>query len=234
MAEANVILAQPIVADITAVAPLGDDITARCMSMAVIDSQETADAAGKIIKDASRVEAQILEYINPVVEQAHKAHKAATTLRTKLTGFKEHVTALNQRLGRYLSEEKRKADMARMEAERIAREEQHRLIAEQEARALEAAAKLEAEGKHVQAQVALQAAAKPVAPVLVQPTPEAPKVAGIHLRDNWKWRVVNDAAVPREFLQLNESMIGAIVRNQKDKTKIAGIEVYNEPTPVNR
>jgi len=235
MGEAVIVLAEPIVADITTVAPLGDDITQRCMSMAVIDSPEAADAAGKIIKDASRVEAHILEFINPTVEAANRAHKTATGMRSKLLAFKEHVRALkDDRLGPYLAAEKRKADMARAEAERIAREEQHRLIAEQEARALEVAAKLEAEGKHVQAQVALQEAAKPIAPVVVAPTPQAARVAGIHLRDDWKWRVLDEAAVPREFLQINESMIGAIVRNQKDKTKIAGIEVYNEPKPVNR
>ena len=234
MGETNVILAQPIVADITAVAPLGDDITQRCMSMAVIDSQETAELAGAIVKDASRIKAQILAHIDPVVETAHKAHKAATTLRNKLLEFETHVKGLNQRLGGYLADERRKAEESRRENERKAREEQERIRREQEEAALAKASALEAEGKHIAATLALHEADKPVPVVTPAPVVEAQKIAGITLRDCWKWRVVDENAVPREYWTLNESMIGAIVRNQKERTKIAGVEVYNEPTSVPR
>lgn len=234
MGETSVVLAQPIVTDITTVAPLGDSITQRCMALAVIDSQETAELAGSIVKDAARVKAQILQHIDPVVETAHKAHKAATTLRNNLLSFEAHVKGLNQRLGAYLADERRKAEEARREAERKAREEADRIRREQEEAAIAKAAALESEGKHVAATLALHEADKPVQIVKPEPVPEAPKVAGITLRDNWKWRVVDENAVPREFLQINESMIGAVVRSQKERTKIAGIEVYNEPISVNR
>ncbi|MCC6797688.1 MAG: hypothetical protein IT366_21425 [Candidatus Hydrogenedentes bacterium] len=234
MSETSVVLAQPIVTDITTVAPLGDSIRQRCMELAVIDSQETAELAGSIVKDAARVKAQILQHIDPVVETAHKAHKAATTLRNKLLDFEADVKGLNQRLGAYLAEQRRIADEARRAAEQKAREEAERLRREQEEAALAKAAALEAEGRHVAATLALHEAEKPVPVVKPEPVMEAPKVAGISLRDNWKWRVVNEAAVPREFLQINESMIGAIVRSQKDRANIPGIEIYNEPISVNR
>lgn len=233
MGETSVVLAQPIVTDITTVAPLGDSITQRCMELAVIDSQETAELAGSIVKDAARVKAQILQHIDPVVETAHKAHKAATTLRNNLLSFEAHVKGLNQRLGSYLAEQRRIADEARRAAEQKAREEAERLRREQEEAAIAKAAALEAEGRHVAARIALQEADKHVQAVAPEPIVEQ-KVAGISLRDNWKWRVVDENAVPREFLQINESMVGAIVRSQKERTRIAGIEVYNEPTSVGR
>lgn len=233
MGETSVVLAQPIVTDITTVAPLGDSITQRCMELAVIDSQETAELAGSIVKDAARVKAQILQHIDPVVETAHKAHKAATTLRNNLLSFEAHVKGLNHRLGSYLAEQRRIADEARRAAEQKAREEAERLRREQEEAAIAKAAALEAEGRHVAARIALQEADKHVQAVAPEPIVEQ-KVAGISLRDNWKWRVVDENAVPREFLQINESMVGAIVRSQKERTRIAGIEVYNEPTSVGR
>lgn len=232
--ESNVVLAQPIAVDVTEVAPLGDSITRRCMALAVIDSQETAEQAGQIVKDASRVKAQVLDHIDPVVETAHRAHKAATTLRAKLLEFEAPVKALNQRLGSYLTEERRKADEARREAERKAREESERIQREREEAALAKAAALESEGKHISATLALHEADRPAPLIVAAPVPEAPKVSGIHLRDNWKWRVVDESAVPREYLVLNETLVNAQVRALKEKTKIAGIEVYNEPISVNR
>lgn len=204
------------------------------MALAVINSQETAEQAGQIVKDAWRVKAQILDHIDPVVETAHRAHEAATTLRAKLLEFEAPVKALNQRLGSYLAEERRKADEARREAERKAREESERIQREREEAALAKAAALEAEGKHISATLALHEADKPAPIIMPDPVADAPSVSGIHLRDNWKWRVVDENAIPREFLQINETMINAVVRSTKEKTKIPGIEVYNEPISVNR
>lgn len=233
--ESNVILAQPMAVDVTTVAPLGDSITQRCMSLAVIDSPEAAELAGEIIREAGAAKKQILAHIDPVCEQANKAHKAATGLRAKLLEFETHVKGLSSRLGAYLTEQRRKADEARRKAEAEARAEQERLRKEAEDAALAKAAELESQGKHFSAQVAMKQAEQPVvAPVAVAPTPAPVKVEGIHLRDNWKWRIVDEAAIPREWMQVNETLINSHVRNQKDKTKIAGIEVYNEPIPVNR
>lgn len=58
--------------------------------------------------------------------------------------------------------------------------------------------------------------------------PNIPTVQGVPSRVNWRWKVVNADAVPEKYWQLNEQMIGAEVRTNKEKTNIAGIEAYPE------
>lgn len=58
--------------------------------------------------------------------------------------------------------------------------------------------------------------------------PNIPTVAGVPSHVNWKFRVVNPQLVPDNYWILDEQMIGAEVRRNKDKTNIAGIETYCE------
>jgi len=62
------------------------------------------------------------------------------------------------------------------------------------------------------------------------PIPPAPKTAGLAPRDNWKFRIVDAAAVPREYLIPDEVKIGHAVRTSKGLIRIAGVETYNDPT----
>ena len=55
-----------------------------------------------------------------------------------------------------------------------------------------------------------------------------PTVQGVPSRVNWRYRVVDRLQVPEQYWMLNEQMIGADVRRDKDKTNIPGIEVYPE------
>lgn len=58
--------------------------------------------------------------------------------------------------------------------------------------------------------------------------PNIPTVAGVPSRINWRFRVVDRNLVPKQYWIINEQMIGAEVRSNKDKTNIAGIETYCE------
>jgi hypothetical protein len=53
-------------------------------------------------------------------------------------------------------------------------------------------------------------------------------VEGVSKRTVWKFRITDEAAVPREFLLVDEKRIGQIVRAMKGETKIPGIEAYPE------
>lgn len=63
------------------------------------------------------------------------------------------------------------------------------------------------------------------APIIANPVP---KVKGIHETSTWKYRVKNIKIVPREFMMLNDSMVGDFARNTKGKIPIAGIEFYEQ------
>jgi|SRR5215471_4351804 len=58
--------------------------------------------------------------------------------------------------------------------------------------------------------------------VLPKSTPDV----GLRYRSDWKYRVTDPQAVPREYLMLDHVAIGKVVRALKDKTNIAGIEPY--------
>jgi hypothetical protein len=124
------------------------------------------------------------------------------------------------------------------EQERIRREEEERLreIARkeeeerrlQEAIAAEEEAKRNGASKDEIAEVVQQVIDEPVsvAPIVIPKS--VPKVAGISMRENWKFRIVNEKLIPREYLKVDDVKIGAIVRALKGATNIPGIEAYNE------
>ena len=121
------------------------------------------------------------------------------------------------------------------EQERIRREEEARLreIARkaEEDRRMQEALDAEAQGETETAEAIINEPAY-VPPVVVAKT--LPKVAGMSIRENWTFRVVNQALVPREYLKLDEVKIGGVVRSLKGSTRIPGIEAYAEQTVAGR
>lgn len=90
--------------------------------------------------------------------------------------------------------------------------------AEVQRKALEAAAALAQQGQTGEQFTALvaQGSAMPV------------KAQGISSRAVWRWRVVDAAVVPREYLSIDPAKVDAAVKAQQDGVKIPGIEVYRE------
>lgn len=77
---------------------------------------------------------------------------------------------------------------------------------------------------------ALQAGDHATAMAIAPPT----LPAGTHARPRWLWRVTDPAAVPREFLAVDAARVTAVVNDQREKTSIPGIEVYEDTTLVTR
>lgn len=63
------------------------------------------------------------------------------------------------------------------------------------------------------------------APVVAK---EAPKVSGVSTREVWKFRVTDPAAVPREYLVVDEQKLGAMARSTKGTVTVPGVEFYSE------
>lgn len=117
------------------------------------------------------------------------------------------------------------------EQERIRKAEEDRLRAiaqkEEEERQLAAAVAAEQSGNKEEAEAIIEAPIQ-AAPVIVERT--VPKVAGISMRENWKFRIVDEKKIPREFLKVDEVKIGGYVRSMKSAGNIPGVEIYNEAT----
>lgn len=117
--------------------------------------------------------------------------------------------------------------LAEQEKIRLAEEARLREIArkEEEERQLQAALAAEAEGQNEEAEAIISAPVQ-AAPIVVPKT--VPKVPGVNMRKEWKFRIINPALIPREYLIPDEKKIGQIVRALKEQTKIPGIEVYSD------
>lgn len=198
----------------------------RASAIVITDADSYAVACGWLlgIKDLRK---KIADTFDPHVKRAHDAHKAllkekaeaeAPLTRAELL-LKDRIRAYDAEQDRIRREQQRLADeAARQEAERIA---------------LEQAAAMELEA-HATGDVALMAEAvaileTPVAPVPYAPIAKAtPKVAGVSIRKRFAFRIVNEAAVPRQYLSVNESKIRAVVSALGQAANIPGVQVYEE------
>lgn len=78
----------------------------------------------------------------------------------------------------------------------------------------------------------LEAIPEPQA-IITKDTPTA-KETGVSFREDWKFRVVDPKAIPREYLMVDEVKIGKVVRALKNAANIAGIEAYSVKVPIQR
>jgi len=73
--------------------------------------------------------------------------------------------------------------------------------------------------------------------VEVMPAPKKNVTTGLGStgqRNDWKFEVVDESAIPREYLMVDTVMLNSIARGHHDKKPVAGIRFFNEPTIVNR
>jgi hypothetical protein len=121
----------------------------------------------------------------------------------------------------YQEELQRQAREERERAEAAARAEQERLAA--------ASARAAERGEMERAD-SLQAQAEAVQPVAI--VREAPKVSGISFREVWKFEITDPAAIPREYLTVDETKIRRVVQAMKADAKIPGVRVFSDKQPA--
>ena len=128
-------------------------------------------------------------------------------------------------------EERQKLAELKRQAEEAAKAQESPLtpieafIAEEEAAALQA----EIEAARLATENAIRETAMAPRQVQVQAPPKV-TAAGTSFRSVWKFKVVDLAQVPREYMILNEQMVGALARSTKGAMTIPGIEIYEEKT----
>ena len=120
------------------------------------------------------------------------------------------------------------------EVARIARIAQDKIDAEARAKAEAEKAELEAQAvKLVQSgqidQAAdLVAASEQIEANPVQLTVVQPVIQGVSTRTIWKFRIVDESKIPREYLSPNEVKLGAFARSTKGLVAVEGIEFYSQ------
>jgi hypothetical protein len=200
-------------------------VPAKATAIIVCD-QDSLDAANRFMHDIDALIAKISKTYDPRIKQAHQLHKDLLADKSQFVFPLESAKRLVSR----------KASDFIYEQERIRREvERKRLEAEEKARAIadkavEKADKLESNGKDKAAALIVNEAHEKVNEIL-EAAPEVPDkldTSGLAIQENWKFSIVDEALIPREWLVPDEKKIGRIVRACKEQTDIPGIRVYCE------
>jgi hypothetical protein len=189
--------------------------------IAVIKNNDDYTRAGQILLTIKDIRKKIEATFKPIKQKMDAAKKEV--LDQEKAADKPLLEAeawLKPLISNYLIEQ---------EKARKAEEDRLREIArkEEEERQLQAAIEAEQNGSKEEAEEIISAPVQ-AAPVVVPKT--VPKVAGISQRENWKFRIVDEKKIPREFLKVDEVKIGSYVRAMKSAGNIPGVEIYNEAT----
>ena len=187
-----------------------------------IDSHASNEAAGLFLRTVKAMMKKVAELCDPVCDAAFLAHKKACALRaTLMNPLTSAENDVKGKVRKFLDDQ-----------EQLRRAEEQRLnaIAQKAAedKAEQEAALLDAIGEEEAAAVVL---ATPVhaAPVVLA---EVAKPEGVSKVQNWKWKVIDETKIPREYYVLDTVKINAVVRAMKEAAPqaIPGIESYDAGT----
>lgn len=194
-----------------------------------VKSQEQLDLAGQELIRIKTVRKQVDELFDPVIKQAHAAHKEAVASKKKLTEPLDTAEKqIKAAIGQYTMEQERKAreeqERLRIAAEERARKERERI----EAQALKAMEK----GQEEKAEALLEKAeAVQVMTPIVAQTYQAP--SGVSTRKTWKARVIDESKVPAYFAgvlirPVDGAALNRIASMTKGPSQIPGVEFYED------
>lgn len=195
-----------------------DDLARRALATLVIDEASYTSAA-ELGKSLAEKRKAITAMMKPT-KQAIDSVKDVVLDKEK--DLLAQVAAGEDRLKKIctdyrVAEQKRATEAANAERQQKLREAEDKRIAEAE--------KAQEAGRTVLAEKLLST---PVTAPKVVVEAAVPKVVGVQSRTNWKWRIVDADKIPAHYFVLDESAISAVVRRDKDKTAIPGVEAYPE------
>lgn len=183
-----------------------------------IKTDEDYTRAGNILLTIKEIRKKIEATFKPIKQKMDAAKKEVLNQEKAADQpLAEAEAYIKPLIAGYMAEQER----LRLEEEKHLREIARK---EEEERQLQAAIQAEAEGQKEEADAIISAPVQ-AAPVVVPKS--IPKVAGVAMVKQWKFRVVDAAKVPRQYLMVDEQKIGAVVRALKDQTNIPGVEVYS-------
>lgn len=197
------------------------DVLAQAKSIEVTD-QQTYEVAGFFTKACTELKSKIVDFFKPMKTKAKAAHQEICDNEKRHLGpVDEAIKVFKGKMTTWYMAEQKKI---REEEDRLRQES----IRQQEDEKLKKAEELAASGQKEEAEEVLSSPT--IEPVFVPKKVEKPK--GVSYRDNWKFKIVDETRIPREYLTADLKAIGDQVKATKDKTEIPGIEVYNEKIQV--
>jgi len=198
----------------------------RAKQIQIIDD-ETLYKANEFMHGCRQLEKKIDDKMDPLIKKANELHR--DTLATKRE-MKDPITQARERVDPKIISYKHKIE----EEIRAQEEEKERKIEEERKKkeeALKKAAELEEAGDQEAAEEELEKAeASEEEEELLSLEPKfkvkAPETKGTATVRYWKFRLKDLNKVPRRYLKLDETKVGADVRKSNGKIDIPGIENY--------
>jgi hypothetical protein len=195
----------------------------QCAAIKSITSEDHFIAAGALIPRLDEATKWIEAVSDPFVKAMHALHKKAVAFRDRkldpLSDQKERL--LNLRLRWRQKQEEERSERDRAEAERLQKK------AKEELRV--AARIAQRAGDTETAEVMREAANNTPLPI-VHSEPAVPKQEGMYIRERWVHKIVNPAAVKREYCSPDDAIIRPLVAKLGPAAveMIGGITVENE------
>lgn len=195
----------------------------QALSLKVIDNI-TYTQAGELLSAHKSLKKRIEEYFSGVDGKSGMKPKAYATWKqicadeaTEIAKLEPAIKYLNSEMVKWNLEQERirKIQEEYLRAAALKREEEDRL---------DAALRAEEQGDREEAEAILEE------PVFVPPPiveSSTPRIAGLAMKDNWDFEVVNELIIPRNYLKIDEIKIRGVARAMKNATNIPGIKAIN-------
>jgi hypothetical protein len=195
----------------------------KAASIVIVD-QSSYDAAGEMLVGIAGLKKEIIAYNAEPKKLTHQAWKSVCEReRNGLDPLETAEKTLKGNMGRFIQIEREKQAAAQRKADEEARrvEEENRLKLAAEAEKFGAPEETISE--------ILEAPLPIVAPIVA---PSVAPVVGVSTGSKkvYKWRLVSEHMIPREFLKVDEVKINAYVRNFTPgfSKPLAGIEIIED------
>ena len=193
----------------------------------VVNNKEDLTKATACIRGIKGMCEKVKSSFDPIVEQAHKAHKEAIGQRDKYLKplldlekrFKDAILVFNRKMEEEQRERTRKANE---EMAKRAEEEKQRLLTESK------------KTDDVWEQEELKEKAQAIVPVTCEHPGKAIDQEGLIIRKNWKAKVINPELIPREYLCVNMPLLNEMSKDFKGQLKVNGVEFYQESSVSTR
>jgi hypothetical protein len=189
-------------------------------SFIIVNSQATLDRANEFMKEAKTYIKLIDDLMDPAIKKGKAAVAENVSIKKRLQSrAREAEGIIKPVITKYLADQD--------EIRRKAKEEADQAIEEK----FEKARDIERLGDKEKAEEI-----RKTETAMAEPLPPVVKAAGTYLTKHWAWEEEDPGSdkIPRKYYVLDILEINRIVREQKDKTNIPGIRVFQKASSRTR
>jgi hypothetical protein len=187
----------------------------------MITDRDSLTGAGALLRRIKGLRAAVEQLFGPHIKRACEAHRALLEDRRRLDApLATAEDGLKRAIAAYTV----------ADAQRRAREARQLTAIADEAHASRVWAEVEglaATGQHNEAAALIAELVATPVPVVIL---EAAKIDGVSCRTIWRYAVVDERQVPREYLMVDQKKLGGVVRALKGATQIPGVRVWADQT----